>query len=170
MTLRDPEYVVSAVEGAVLTLLRDDQLLFRRGVSEWSVAHRLGVYLEDYFEEYPRLIVDCEFNRQPLDEDGSKYVTDQTKKIDGKIRRPDIVVHKRYLPEAKIDGYNLLAIELKVNEERDDDLEKIERLRSNMGYNYGVFIDFYENSVIPRNWDQSSLEWRPEELNEYSSS
>lgn len=166
MTQPNPEYVISTVETSVRTLLDKDEILFRRGASEWTVAHRLAVYLEKFSEDYPEWVVDCEFNRQPFDEESSEYARNQTKKVGGDTRRPDIIVHKRADPEREIEGDNLLAIELKVNEESDGDLNAIEQIKSEKDYEFGVFVDLYENPTTLQEWDSSYLKWRPEELNQ----
>lgn len=166
MTRPGVEYVTSTVEKSVRRLLDKDEVLFRRGASEWTVAHRLGVYLEVFSDDYPEWVVDCEFNRQPFDESGSEYASNQTKKVRGETKRPDIIVHKRADPEIEFEGDNLLAIELKVNEERDGDINDIENIREAKEYDFGVFINLYENPTTLQDWDSSYLEWRPEQLNQ----
>jgi hypothetical protein len=166
MSQPNPEYIKSTVETSVRRLLDEDEVLFRRGASEWTVAHRLAVYLEEISEDFPEWVVDCEFNRQPFDEEGSEFVVDQTKKVGGDTRRPDIIVHKRADPEAEFEGENLLAIELKVNKKREDDVDDIKEIKEEKGYEFGVFIDFYDHPTKLQDWDSSYLEWRPEKLNE----
>lgn len=161
----DEDYVKSTVEQAVEQVLDKDEVLFRRGASEWSVAHRLAVYLEVLSDQYSGWSVDCEFNRQPFDETGLDFSLDQTKKVGGETKRPDIIVHKRADPQRNIEGDNLLAIEIKVNEEEDGDIFDIEEIRAEKEYDYGVFIDFYEGPNRPQEWDPADLEWRPERLN-----
>lgn len=165
MSQPDREYIKSTVEGAVLTLLEDDEILFQREASEWSVAHRLGVYLEVLSQDFPEWDIDCEFNRQPYSEESTEFATHQTKKVEGDTRRPDIIVHKRADPESEFEGDNLLAIELKVNEQRSGDISDIENILEDKDYNCGVFIDFYDHPTNLDGWDASYLEWRPEELN-----
>lgn len=81
--------------------------LFNIDSSEWSIAHRLAVYLEN---EFPEWNVDCEYNRQGLDGDSKENSL-------GEKVRPDIVVHHRGCVEPK---HNLLIIELKKNESNLD--------------------------------------------------
>jgi hypothetical protein len=78
---------------------RDDALLRREG-AEWSIAHRLALYIE---EGLPGWNVDCEFNRQGPDGDKKRTST-------GNLARPDIIVHHRGRVEKE---HNLLVIELK---------------------------------------------------------
>lgn len=162
----NPDYVVSTVETSVWRLLDRDQLLFKREVSEWTVAHRLGVYLEVFSQDFPEWVVDCEFNRQPFEEGSSEYALTETKRVEGEIRRPDIIVHKRADPETEFKGENLLTIELKVNKEPTGDINDIENIIDKKGYDFGVFIDLYNNPSTLEEWDSSYLEWRPEPLNQ----
>lgn len=79
---------------------RDRDLLIL-DASEWSIAHRLAVYLE---QQLPAgWHIDCEYNRQGLD-------YDEKRNPGGNIVRPDIIVHRRG-HVALAD--NLLVIELK---------------------------------------------------------
>ena len=85
---------------AIDILYTRDSDLFSRDASEWAVAHRLAVYLE---QELPGWNVDCEYNRQgpgrnPKTNEGETKV------------RPDIVLHHRGQTELQ---HNLLVIELK---------------------------------------------------------
>lgn len=77
-----------------------DAALFKQETAEWSVAHRLAVYLE---QRLPGWNVDCEYNRQGPDQA-------MKKRCRGARVRPDIVVHHRGRVERE---HNLLAIELK---------------------------------------------------------
>lgn len=161
----DEEFVTSIVEQAVEQVLAEDEVLFQRGVAEWSVAHRLAVYLEVFSDRFPGWSVDCEFNRQPFDEESDDLSPDQTKKVGGETKRPDIIVHKRADPDANVESDNLLAIELKVNEEEDGDIADIEDIRAEKEYDCGVFIDFYGGPNTLQEWTPEELKWRPERLN-----
>jgi len=90
-----------------------DNQLIRYGVSEWAIAHRIAIYLE---EQLPRWDVDCEYNRQGIKGDVKKI------HATNKNIRPDIVVHQR--------GHfhytnNLFVVEIKKRSDNADDLEKI---------------------------------------------
>lgn len=99
------------VERAVLIALDKlyawDSALLDSDASEWSIAHRLAVYLE---HELPGWNVDCEFNRQGLDRSIKREAT-------GQRVRPDIVVHHRGRPDQE---HNLLAVELKKTMSEED--------------------------------------------------
>lgn len=97
---------------AVDTLYARDSQLWINDSSEWSITHRLGVYLED---EFPGWNVDCEYNRQ-----GSGRELKRDDNGDG--IRPDVIVHHRQLPQLV---HNLLIIEMKKNDFESD----IERIR-----------------------------------------
>ena len=86
-----------------------DQDLFTRDVSEWAIAHRLAVYLE---QEIPGWSVDCEYNRQGLDK----------KEMSNGVKvRPDITLHHRGQMGAH---HNLLVVEMKKHDEADSDMRK----------------------------------------------
>ena len=94
----------SDLEGRVLEALNmlyaRDASLLENDAAEWSIAHRLAVYLE---QQLPGWNVDCEYNRQGPDQETKKRTA-------GTLVRPDIIVHHRRRIERE---HNLLAIELK---------------------------------------------------------
>lgn len=104
------EYLQRTLDECLDTLENNDLELFGVDGSEWAIAHRLAVYLEPLF---PGWNIDCEYNRQGED-------TNEKRGTDGRLRRPDIIIHRRkLLPRAD----NLLIIELK-KENSLQDLEK----------------------------------------------
>jgi len=78
---------------------RDGDLL-QAEAAEWSVAHRLAVYIE---AQFPGWHVDCEFNRQGQTREVKRNAS-------GDVVRPDIIIHHRGRPEPE---HNLLAVEVK---------------------------------------------------------
>jgi hypothetical protein len=90
----------AVVREAVNMLYARDAALFANDNSEWALAHRLAVYLEQLC---PGWNVDCEFNRQGKE-------ADPKAQEDGTRIRPDVAVHHRGRVEK---AHNLLAIELK---------------------------------------------------------
>ena len=112
---------------------RDLKLLDIDG-SEWAVAHRVAVYLEEYFEGWN---IDCEYNRVGLD-GGTKHNTE------GAYRRPDIVIHHRGMIEKE---HNLLVIEVKIRNSSDD-YSKLRDFTSHpcqnrpFQYQYGLALSF----------------------------
>jgi hypothetical protein len=93
------------VVGAVSEFYARETHLLEKDLGERTLTHRLAVYLESRFAGWE---VDCDYNR--LGErrlklpKGSIVSTDDDS---GKSVYPDIVVHRRIVPE------NLLAIELR---------------------------------------------------------
>lgn len=94
------------VDEAVNMLFARDAALLGSSNSEWSVAHRLAVYLEQLL---PGWNIDCEYNRQ-----GEGI---HPKRVAGLRVRPDIIVHHRGRVERE---HNLLAIELKKTDSSSD--------------------------------------------------
>ena len=93
------------VIGAVREFYQRETFLLEKDLGERTLTHRLAVYLERQFADWE---VDCDYNR--LGErllklpHGSIISTDDGL---GKSIFPDIVVHRRSIPE------NLLAIEVR---------------------------------------------------------
>lgn len=122
------------VSEALNKLFARDGWLLEQDASEWSVAHRLAVYLE---QSLPGWNVDCEYNRQGEGAD-SKTSTE------GSRVRPDIIIHHRGRPER---NHNLLVIELK-DTNSDYDVEKVIDYTSppdgdrEFQYRYGLTVVF----------------------------
>jgi len=107
------EEIKEHVKQSVDMFYTRDANLLSNDSSEWAIAHRLAVYLE---QEIPGWNVDCEYNRQG-------QMNDPKKTPDEDIIRPDIILHHRRRIE--ID-HNLLIIEVKKNK-TDADLEKLRK-------------------------------------------
>ena len=123
-------YVLRAID----KLYARDSGLLLADASEWALAHRLAVYLEQII---PGWNVDCEYNRQGTGSDP---------KVDSKEgrRRPDIMLHHRgWLPPE----HNLLVIELK-KKETDADCKKVCEFttppsgKRRFQYQYGLTLSF----------------------------
>jgi len=91
--------------GAVEQLYARDADLFARDLGERTLTHRLAVHLE---RQFPDWNIDCDYNRLGdrtwLLPKGSIVSTDDEF---GKSIYPDIVVHRRAVPD------NLLAVEVR---------------------------------------------------------
>ncbi len=117
---------------AINTLYTRDSDLFSHDASEWAIAHRLAVYLEN---ELPEWNVDCEYNRQGPGR--APKMRENEEKV-----RPDIVLHHRGRLEL---DHNLLVIELK-KVETDSDLGKAREYtaapagRRTFQYQYGLAL------------------------------
>jgi hypothetical protein len=121
------------VEQAINILYTNDSFLFTVGSSEWSIAHKLAVYLEKLI---PGWNVDCEYNRQGVNK------KEKTGK-NGKKVRPDIILHHRGRVELE---HNLLAIEIKTREDQGNDSKKVKKFTTSpegkrrYQYQYGLFL------------------------------
>lgn len=105
---------------ALDNLYKQDILLLKQDVAEWSIAHRLAVYIEQGLPAPPKeWHVDCEYNRQG--ENGDGKVAHRASRGRDSIVRPDIVVHRRGRPET---SDNLLAVELKKGASGQEDADK----------------------------------------------
>jgi hypothetical protein len=103
----DRRQIEKRVRRALDMLFARDGELLQHEAAEWSVAHRLAVYIE---AQFPGWHVDCEFNRQGRDGDVKRRAS-------GKGVRPDVIVHHRRRCEIE---HNLLAIELKTTASEAD--------------------------------------------------
>jgi hypothetical protein len=120
------------VHRAAFNLLRRDGDLLTLGASEWALAHRLAVYLET---EVPGWHVDCEYDRQGTGRDLKRDG-------DGDPVRPDIIVHHRGATDLRA---NLLVLELKKREDREDWMKANEYTRPPRGrrifqYQFGLAL------------------------------
>jgi len=149
---------------AVKLFVENDSELVEKAAHEQSISHRIGVYLESFFES-EKLNIDCEYNKH-LDEpkkidlydldprlcekckcDSCKFVIKGNfNEIPERGFRPDILVHKR-----GVDDNNLIAIEIKKGKQCPFDDAKLKALTKpfdeagEYGYKIGVFIWFIEN-------------------------
>lgn len=130
--MEDFEVVRTRVIEALNTLYSRDASLFDDNASEWSVAHRLAVYLESLF---PGWNIDCEYNRHGSGDNPKE-------RENGQRTRPDVVIHHRERVEIE---HNLLAIEMKKNIS-DVDVDKIREFtrpannRRDYQYQYGLVL------------------------------
>jgi hypothetical protein len=129
-----PQHLDTLVKRAIKNVILRDSALFERDASEWAIAHRLAVYLE---QEIPGWDVDCEYNRQGVNQDPKAFAR-------GQRVRPDVVLHKRG------DGAlrnNLLIIEVK-KEPDTYDAEKVRTFTAApegkrlFQYQYGLALTF----------------------------
>jgi len=123
-----------------LDLLREqDSSLFQSDVAEWSIAHRLAVYLESLL---PGWHIDCEYNRQGTERASPKMSA-------GARVRPDVIVHKRRSIDKES---NLLAVEIK-KIGYEDDFGKVREYTApprddrRFQYQYGISVDLISGEV-----------------------
>lgn len=124
----DPK-VGAAVAGAIDKLFAEDLILLKKNAHERSIAGRLQIYLEPFFEG---LNVTIEYN---LMGDSPKKVAwrgDEPEQV-----FPDIIVHQIGTKT------NILAIELKKDSSRkskSDDILKLQAYRRELNYQHALFI------------------------------
>jgi hypothetical protein len=137
MNLISHNYLVSRVDQAIKQFYRNDMLLLDFSASEWSIAHRIAVYLEKGFKGWN---VDCEYNRTRED-------CSIKQNAEGKNKRPDIVVHHRGKVEIE---HNLLVIEIKTSGSNHDfkklkDYTNEPNMKRPFQYQYGLALSFIPN-------------------------
>lgn len=122
------------VREALNMMFARDASLLDSSSSEWALAHRLAVYLEQLL---PGWNIDCEYNRQGEADDPKRLAT-------GSRVRPDIIVHHRGRVEPE---HNLLAIELKKSGSNPD-FDKVREYTATPSadrlfqYRYGLAVEF----------------------------
>jgi len=114
-----------------------------RKLHEVCINHCLAVHLEKSFNKIinEEIFVDIEFNRRG----------NSSKQLNGKIVRPDIIVHNR-----KFNGNkrNILVVEAKkkdsCNNSKNKDRNKINGFLTNSDFHYfyGLFIQYDLGTVI----------------------
>jgi len=131
------------VVNAIREFYQHETFLLEKDLGERTLTHRLAVHLE---QEFPDWDVDCDYNR--LGErllklpHGTIISTDDGL---GKSIFPDIVIHRRAIPE------NLLAIEVRKatnHQPPEHDEHKLRGLTDPhiwFAYRIGVFLTFGKN-------------------------
>lgn len=140
---------------AIGKLMERDRDLLVLNASERCVSHRLALYLQ---EQFPKLNVDCEYNRDGPDlkrlepPDEPLYWDDD----EAKSVFPDIIVHLRNRSDR-----NVLVVEMKktaTGSLADFDRDKLAAFTGpGFGYTLGAFIVFAtgdEAGIV-------SIEWFP---------
>jgi len=121
------------------TLYANDWFLIMTDCQERSIAHKLAEYMSP---EFPGWNVDCDYNRDRTDTKelpgmGDYYrVKTPSEENRTDIVLPDIIVHMRGQKR------NLLVIEIKKDEDEEDDIKKLEFFTARGKYHYsaGLFI------------------------------
>lgn len=152
------------VQKALYKLFKNDSFLLYADVNERSISHKFAEYLQQEFDEWN---VDCEYNRdynetKKLNEWKSRCMKKDLKPEEDRAKTvyPDIIIHHRNTSN------NLLVIEIKKSENRDEgecDIEKIlnfiEDSESLYNYSYGLFINF----KVKGKCGIHNMKWLPEE-------
>lgn len=146
---------IDAIQGNLFEVFKDffegENYLLKNNLNERTISHTLGCYLAIKFDAWD---VDCEYNRNHDDIKRLDFTVEQVQSNDttGKTVFPDIIVHKCSTDD------NLLVIEIKKNSsnsDREKDLFKIGKFIEQLGYRYGLFIDFRTGD----SWGIHELVW-----------
>lgn len=142
--------LIKKIEKSLTNLIRDDEYLLIKDLSELSITHKLAEKLLTQFPDYD---VDCEYNGNCESEKGKKRINilkelipkDTETEDSYKNVFPDIIIHKRGTTKK-----NHCIIELKksTNKNRKSlhfDYEKLKAYTTNyygneLNYNLGIFI------------------------------
>ena len=137
--------VYEKVDQAIAQLLERDSVLLQIDANERTISHRLGLYLQMFFDDWH---VDCEYNRNL---DNPKRLKTYDGLLNGEQRGgsvsdvnaitvfPDILVHKR------MTSTNLLVIEMKKTTSQisdDFDYFKLREFKYQYGYPHALFLKF----------------------------
>lgn len=151
----DEETAFVAIEEMLNILYEKDDFLLNRknNLTERSITHRMGMYLQDLF---PDLEVDCEYNRMGKMGNGEIYYTEgdyfaktvclsegsvSDEDDNGSRVFPDIIVHKRGT------AINLIIIEVKVewkNSKAEHDIKKLTAYKNDLKYTHAFYIELTE--------------------------
>lgn len=151
------EYTIQQLETlintAVCNFLADDEILLETEGSEWSIAHRIAVYLEPMF---PGWNIDCEYNRQGADRQPKSGNVSKSGRC-----RPDIIIHHRTEKDLK---HNLLVVEIKKAEDPEDferakDYSAPPKGDRNYQYQFGLAISF---NPLKKTWFTNGEQRVPE--------
>lgn len=157
------------VVGALREFYARETHLLDKDLGERALTHRLAVHLE---KQFPGWDVDCDYNR--LGERRLRLPKGTIVSTDDEIGKsvyPDIVVHRRAVPE------NLLAIEVRKasnHQPPEHDHHKLRALTDPhlwFAYRTGVFLVLGKNSVVSEVYvggviDQALSDWLAGRLSE----
>lgn len=133
------------IQNAISSFLERESDLLMVSANERSITFKFGEILQSLF---PNWTVDCEYNRDGYDPKIIQVPVENITSDDTKAKTifPDIIIHHRNLSGMK---NNLLIIEAKKDATKSEigrDCEKIKIIMSQLGYQYGVFLNFHTNS------------------------
>jgi hypothetical protein len=121
--------ITKAINRAVLRVYDQDKELINDAVHEQTIVARIMHYLQLYMPDWK---VDVEFNRQGKNRDPKRDSI-------GKIRKPDIVIHRR-----GPNGPNLAVILVKCEwntQSREDDRQDAENIRKQHSYQAAYVLE-----------------------------
>lgn len=168
------EKVKELVEEALKKLIKKDGKLLEIDANERSITHKLAEYLQKTFpkSKFPKLVVDCEYNRNTIDGEDLKKILNIPKELAGachdfvdteaKTVFPDIIVHER-----GNNNNNILVIEVKKttsNRKDSYDKTKLNAFKEKpCNYKFALFIKFHIGREYKK--EPYKLEWYPFKTN-----
>lgn len=136
-TFNRNSFAIENLIHALKDLYENDEDLINQKGQERAISSALAQHMRMYFED--SYSIDCEYNKH-LNE--QKLITHYAKRSE----RPDIIVHMR-----GTDAKNLLAIEIKQNENSKTDKDKLSALSLVNGqYRYKFAIGIEINDTFAR--------------------
>ena len=159
--------ILEYIKAMLNELYSRDQFLLDNNVTERSITHRMGMYLQQLLSNL--FDVDCEYNRMGKQDTDGLYLTDgdyfaktvclSGEKVSdesdvGSRVYPDIIVHKRGTAE------NIMIIEVKITGKFGDikhDYDKLKAYKEDLNYKFAYFIQLHKNKelVIVQKLDNS---------------
>lgn len=138
MTVKIDDNIEAKIHRAISELLNHDSHLLQFDVNERTLSHQLAIHIK---KEFPDWDVDCEYNRN---HDDIKRLRLPKEKVDSddtfaQTVFPDIIIHHRGTDE------NFIVIEIKKSsnpQSPDRDIQKLNAFKSQLGYQYAIFIKF----------------------------
>lgn len=137
-------------------LLKNDGYLLENNINERTLTHKLAEYLQLEFPEYN---VDCEYNRNGLEQKKLESLIEDIKSSDdtGKTVYPDIIIHHRKT------NNNFIVIEAKKSNNIADDIKKLKAYKTDLNYKYAFAVKFWVESDYSK-YDSNNLDDLIEEI------
>lgn len=149
MEVNIPEkWEIGNFKDTLYDFISNESYLLENDTHEQSISAKLAQYLQKI---YPNYDVDCEYNR--MGEKGEKIpkrlmclLKNMAPEDGGKPVKPDIIIHKRG------NNPNFIVIEIKKQhnlqkEDKNFDFEKLKGYTEELGYTYGIYLEFSENDI-----------------------
>lgn len=140
--LKENSDVGQRVINSLCQFIKHDRYLLNVNANERSLTHRIGMYLQDQFDNYD---VDCEYNRDKHEPKELHIEQEESDEREGNATTvyPDIIVHRR-----GSNDDNLLVIEFKkssstVNNGRD--MNKLHAYKKELHYRFALFVELGTN-------------------------
>lgn len=126
--------IIDRVSDAIKLLYKNDIFLLENKMNEMTICGRLAMYLQEEFKDFKGYYVDIEYYRLKVPREKANLKNDRI--------RCDILFHSRGASNSRVD--NLLAIEVKLEDNPDDGGKDLSRLEE---FVMPETIDTPENAV-----------------------